>query len=397
MATSIADLKGLFMAFLANGGDFSKLQKSLKGPVLVKVFRTEPYVYFQDKEFYVTGYFTSKALKKLQKEYDLPVRDLKSKTLKLEKFTLSFENADPSDYNPTNYLGKEVRIIVDDFSLSRDLKRGKDVNKYIVNLFRDEQVKLAIAQTIHQGKLKAEEATAFDDFLKNEVKLPIGNDYQNFDRVHYDENTVLAVSKVNSKPVDSRFKLPELVTCIVDDKYDPKISNKGKKRRSVKKEVKEEEVQEAKEELLELQSIQSETADLPTTAQKPTKAKRSRKALRPKQMNLEKTEIKETETKVNMEHEFKTEIEKILQYSKKPKSQPDMDFLAQDQIKEIKMPKPTKTKKLSHFREYMEWYDNKCNLGKASVASRGVSTNLSTPLKLSLRISERLASAQKLR
>lgn len=401
MATPIANLKELFLEFLKNGNTLSKVPAKLRKPMLVKVFRTEPYVFLQDKENYITGYFSSKAHKKLLKEYEIPVLDLKAKTLKIEKFSLMLSNATDDDYNPVSYLGKEVRFIIEDFSLSRPLKRGVDVNKFVVNIMRDEQVKLAVAQSVHSSRVKSEENISFEEYLKNEVKYTAGSVYEKFSSVHYGGNELPSIDLSSNKKTDDRFKLGELVTCIVDDKYDPKATNKGKKKRSVKKEVKEEAVEEAKEEIKELESAKSEIEELPTTVQKPKKSTRQRKALKPKQTEYKKEEKEEPLTKVKMEPEFKTEIEKILQYSKKSKSTPDMDFLDTKEVKTeekpLKKPSPKKTKKLSQFREYMEWYDQKCKGGKNSVMSKGGSTTLSTPLKMSMRISERLAKTKKIR
>ena len=194
----------------------------------------------------------------------------------------------------------------------------------------------------------------------------------------------------------------ELVTCIVDEKYDPKKNSKGRKRRAIKKNIKEEEVQETIKEAKELKQLEAESPEVPTTLPNSSKkAKKSRKALRPKQLEYS-TKQKEVEGKVKMEEVFKTEIEKILQYSKKPKSKLDMDFTKEKEEKKPRSPRvekknKKKSKKISNFREYLEWVDLRWKAQKNPEFSRGGSTTLSTPLKRSLRISQRIANAHKMR
>lgn len=402
MATPIAQLKQLFTEFLTHGGDFSKLPEEFKKPILVKVFRAEPFLYIQDKENYVVGYLSTKAKNKLTKEYKLLERDLKAQTLKVEKFTLELCHVPQGEYNPVSYMDREIRFIIKEFSLSRPLKRGVDVNKFVVNICRDEEFMLAIAKSVHFEQSKAEECLSLEEFVKNEVKLATRSAYPTFSSVYYGDSPTPKPKEGKQKKVDYRFQLGELVTCIVDDRYDPKENSKGKKRRSLKNEVKEEAVNEAKDEIKELESEVSDIENQPTTVQKPRTTRKTRKALEPKQIDY-KTEEKEVPlTNVKMENEFKTEIEKILQYSKKSKSKPDMDFLNSTENQEAKMPEikppsPKRTKKMTKFREYMEWYDRKYVQGKSSVASKGGSTALSTPLKVSLRISERIANAKRMR
>lgn len=403
MATPVAQLKKLFMSFLEVEGNFSKLPKEFKKPMLVKVFRTQPLVLIQDKENYVTGYFSSRALKKLDKEYNRPNFELQANTLKIERFTMQFLQVEQGEYCPVTYLNKEIRLVIEEFSFSRPLKKGTDVNRFVANMCNDDDVKLAIAKIVHQKRVKAQNDLTLESYLKNEIKYSAGSAYDDFACVYYGDNPVPKAGKSNRNRINDRLKMPELVTCIVDSEYDPKVSAKGKKRRSMKKEIKDEAVQEAKEDAEELAMVESESENEPTTAAKSAKkARKSRKALKPIQIEykIEENEVPLIETK--MEPEFKTEIEKILQYTKKPKSDPDMDFLkSNDENVKKTMPKPkaksAKKNRLSHFKEYMEWYDQRCKKGKESVASRGGSTTLSTPMKTSLRISQRIAKVRNVR
>jgi hypothetical protein len=171
---------------------------------------------------------------------------------------------------------------------------------------------------------------------------------------------------------------------------------KGKKRRFLKKGIKDEAVKEAQDEVKELESIESNTESDIVASEEPKRLRKARKPLQVKQDNAQKEEVETPENKTKKLNGFITEIEKILQYSKKSKSTPDMDFLVTSDRVELKKTRkiasPKPLKKMNHFREYIEWYDEKCRSAKSSVYSKAPSTNLSTPLKASLRISQRLAS-----
>lgn len=99
MATPVANLKHLIADFLANGADFSKMNEKLKKPMLVKVFRVQPHFLINDKENYITGYFTAKALKRFEKNIKMDLMDLKARTLKVEKFTMELVSTASSDYS----------------------------------------------------------------------------------------------------------------------------------------------------------------------------------------------------------------------------------------------------------------------------------------------------------
>lgn len=170
--------------------------------------------------------------------------------------------------------------------------------------------------------------------------------------------------------------------------------SKGRKRRSLKKETKDEDIKEAQDEVKELESIISSAESEIVVSEKSKRSRKPRKTPQSKQSNAKSEQTLVPENKSTKVNGFIKEIEEILQYSKKSKSTPDMDFLTTNgrkekkEVKKIASPKPPK--KMNHFREYIEWYDEKCKSAKGSVYSKAPSTNLSTPLKSSLRISQRL-------
>ena len=395
MATPIGELKELFMKFLACDGNFSKVPAEYKKPMLVKVFRTEPYVFIQDKEHYCTGYFSPRALKKFHQEFDFPLTDLKAKTLKIEKFKLEMNFVTEDNYNPVSYLNREIKFIIEDFSLSRYLKKGTEVNRFVVNMCKDEHVMLSIAHFIHYNKVKAGSDATLTDFLKK-GKYTNGTEFEAFSSAYYGDNDLPEIKLSPQPRSDDRFKMGELVTWIVDPQYDSKAIAKGKKRRSLKKETKDEAVQEAKDEVKELENITSSAESDIVVSEKSKRSRRPKKVIQTKHENVKSEQTSGPKNKSKKINGFIREIEEILQYSKKSKSTPDMDFLVINGRKEKELVKkivsPRAPKKMNHFREYIEWYDEKCKSAKGSVYSKAPSTNLSTPLKASLRISQRLTN-----
>jgi len=198
---------------------------------------------------------------------------------------------------------------------------------------------------------------------------------------------------------DDRFKLGQLVTCIIDPSYDTKRQNKGAKRRAIKKEMKQEAIKEAQEELEEVQKLNEDNESISAASSKAKKSKRTRKSPQNKTITVKKEELNTPQKKIKAEDGYLSEIEKILEYSKKSKSPSDMDFSVEEEYKEVmKMKSPKsekKKKKMSRFKEYLEWYDLQSKPGKVSVSSKAPSTVLSTPAKISLKISERLARARR--
>lgn len=378
----------------------NKLSTEFKKPMLVKVFRTEPLFFIQDKENYTIGYFSSQCKKRLEREYENPSKKLWGQTLKVTKYSLEIAGVQDGEYNPVSYLGREVKFIIEDFSLSKTLKRGKDVNKFVINIGKDEHMQLGIAHFVHQKRVEAGESISIDDFLKNECNLSIGTQYDSFKSVFYGPNPLPEIAMERLECRDDKHKMGQLVTCIIDDSYDKKNLNKGTKRRNIKKEVKQEAIKEDEIILKEEEEVPLDKENVAPTPKKAKRSKRTRKSPLVKETVSEIEEEDATPKKIKKENDFISTIEKILEYSKKPKSAPDMDFSATVEVKE--MPKPEKInsckkqKKMSRFKEYLEWYDLKTQSGKDSVYSR-LSTPLSTPAKISLRISQRMASARKCR
>jgi hypothetical protein len=200
------------MKFLACDGNFSKVPNEYKKPMLVKVFRTKPFLFIQDKEHYCTGYFSDKAMKKFHREFDFPLTDLQAKTLKIEKFKLEMSFVSDQSHNPVSYLNREVRFIIEDFSLSRYLKKGTEVNRFVINMCKDEHIKLSMAHFIHHTKMKAGSDVTVNDFLKNDIKNSYGTKFDSFNSVYYGSNDLPNINLSPQSRYDDKFKMGELVT-----------------------------------------------------------------------------------------------------------------------------------------------------------------------------------------
>lgn len=391
MATPIAQLKQLHIAFLNWGCDFSKVPNSLKEPMLVKVFRTYPFFYISDKENYITGYFSDKAKARFEKSTDVKMEDLKARTLKINKFSMQMAKVGENEFNQVSYMDREIRVIIEDFTLSRDLSKN-EVNKFVVNMWKDEEIKLHMAIAEHQSKIKKGAGTPLDLFLKTKAKLTTNPSYKCFKSTYMGPIEPTEDDAEEPETVEERLRYTELVTWIVTT---PEEGQKVTKKRKQKSQIKQEDQEELEDELKEALSQESGADCVSTTTPKARKGKRSRKAVSPKQLEF-KIETKESEdTPKIAKNKYDEEVLKILGFFKKSKSQPDMDFCSSSNIDEAKMIKtPKKVKKaikISKFKEYMMWYDEKCLKGKQSSSSKSITTTLSTPVKTSLNLSRRIA------
>lgn len=381
MAVPLANLKELITEFFEKGCDFSKVSQHLKKPMIVKVFRAEPMFLINDKENYICGFFTNKAVSNFERDFGFGLDNMKSKTLKITKFYLSLCNASDTDYTTVSYLGKQVKFVIEECTLGRYLKRGVDVNKFVVNIFRDRDVKLSLATYLHRKSLVKGSQTSLESFLSKKLK---------FSKQEVSE----LLSKSGPTYTDDRFKIREVVTCIVDGAYS---SDTPVKKRSLKKEIKE--IEEEEEE----QSIQEESKNSPSSqSSNPETQNKSKKTYKGKKPRVKKilrnieNEAKSEEAKSEIEQEIKPEIEEEVEVPlSKIKMMPKLkeeisnilsrtDFINTKETKPIKMPSPVnmkqRRKNLNEFKEYLRWYDEKCVKSINATESRG-STNLSTPQK----------------
>lgn len=321
MSTPIAELKKLHIAFLEAGCDFSKVPSELKVPMLVKVFRTEPYFYVNDKTHYVSGYFTDKAMKSFQNSSKKSMADLKGDTLKITKFSLQLNDLGNDEFTHTSFMGKEIRLIIEDFTLSRYLKSGKDVNKFVVNMCRDDEVKLHMA--IHQYKTTdANKTKTLEKFLKTTAGIAFGSLSDMFCSVYGGPIKIEEVQGTSKNEIPDRLKMPELVTCIVDDDYKPKKD----KKRSIKTTVKDEIIEAESSQNGESKS-ESQSSYKPSSASsRSSRSKRSKKIKEETKLEITTSQKSPSTESINSKSKFESEVMEILGYFKKSKSNLDMDF-----------------------------------------------------------------------
>ena len=392
METPIAHLKDLHMAFLENNCDFSKVPEILKRPMLVKVFRTYPYLFLSDKENYIAGYLPVKDLKK----YSSPKYDLKGKTLKITKFRMEMCHLEEHENKHVSYMNREIKLIIEEFSISRPLEKH-ETNRFVINISRDEEFKLHMAIFMHKEKCSQGKATSLEKFLREKAKITFGSLSDTFQSTYMGPITPEEGSLPSKSNIQSRLKIPELVTCVIEDDTDEKKQKKRAKKDNIKEEIKE--LHEH-----EYQQSKSENPKEIFKSEPKVTPKRSRKTRKPLRdvtntKALKKEIIKEEEKETTPTYD--DEVRKILSYFKKSKSNPDMDFLNEKDKKpspKKRTPKKVnKTMNLSKFKEYINWYDQRSLSAAKSSARKSTSTGMSTPFKSKLKLREKIYQASKIK
>lgn len=331
----------------------------------------------------------NKAVDNFERDFGFGLDNMKSKTLKITKFYLSLCNVKSNEYSTVSYLGKQVKFVIEECTLGRNLKRGVDVNKFVVNIFRDREIKLSLATYLHRKSLESGTNTLLENFLSKKLK---------FSNQEIDE----LLSEDRPNYADDRFKTREVVTWIVGGAY---LSEEiPSKKRSLKKEEKEEEEEEEKEQKLKIEETKQNPSKESSLAdsEEHFKSKRTYKGKKPRVKRImrkiecdlisheedkevaEESEVEVPLSKIKMEDRHKEEIKNILTKT---------DFINTKESENIKKPLPltrkAKRQNMSRFRDYMQWYDEKCMKSINSSESRG-STNKSTPLKSFLKKTEEI-------
>ena len=141
----------------------------------------------------------NKAVDNFERDFGFGLDNMKSKTLKITKFYLSLCNVKRNEYSTVSYLGKQVKFVIEECTLGRNLKRGVDVNKFVVNIFRDREIKLSLSTYLHRKSLESGTNTLLETFLSKKLK---------FSNQEIDE----LLSEDRPNYVDDRFKTREVVT-----------------------------------------------------------------------------------------------------------------------------------------------------------------------------------------
>jgi len=146
--------KTLFTQMVANGGDFSKFQKSVNQPIKCYVKESFPHFLVSDNFYYVAVYFTKKAIDDFKaKNANANITDLKTRVITITDWSLEMNQVNSQDVF-TSYGGLEVRLVAKAFRL----EKGADkviLTRHPSNLFRDAEVKTAIQAFTHGHVLAA--------------------------------------------------------------------------------------------------------------------------------------------------------------------------------------------------------------------------------------------------
>jgi hypothetical protein len=136
--------KQLFTEILAQGGDFSKVNKDLKRPLKTYVKESYPYFLVTDGYFFVQAYFTKEAVAEFRSKFNnVNITDLHDRVVILNSWSLEFRRVNSAEVF-TSYGNLEIRLIVNSFK--PNLNERLNPTRYPINLFRDDELKTQIQQ-----------------------------------------------------------------------------------------------------------------------------------------------------------------------------------------------------------------------------------------------------------
>lgn len=129
---------------IKSGGTASLKTSGLK----LYVKESFPHFLVTDGFFYVSAYFTKKAVDEFHSKFsNLNITDLRTKVVHITDWTIEMNRVNSSSVF-TSYGGIECKLIVRSFKpVSQD--SDSQLNKYPVNLYRDDEIKTLIQNYIH--------------------------------------------------------------------------------------------------------------------------------------------------------------------------------------------------------------------------------------------------------
>jgi hypothetical protein len=143
-------LKSLYSDMIKSGGTASLKTSGLK----LYVKESFPHFLVTDGFFYVSAYFTKKAVDEFHSKFsNLNITDLRTKVIHITDWTLEMNRVNSTNVF-TSYGGIECRLIVKSFKpVAQD--SDSQLNKYPVNLYRDDEMKTLIQNYIHSCVLNS--------------------------------------------------------------------------------------------------------------------------------------------------------------------------------------------------------------------------------------------------
>ena len=140
--------KQLYTEMFKQGGDFSKIGKSMQKPIKCYVKESFPHFLVTDGYFFVPCYFTKEALTEFKQKFsNVHIVDLQDKVIVLNHWTLEMKKVNSAEVF-TSYANLEVRLIVHSFK--PQLQEKLNPTRYPINLFRDDEMKTVIQHFRHQ-------------------------------------------------------------------------------------------------------------------------------------------------------------------------------------------------------------------------------------------------------
>ena len=143
-AAQSSAFKQLFTEMLAQGGDFSKVNKDLKRPLKTYVKESYPFFLVTDGYFFVQAYFTKEAVAEFRSKFNnVNITDLHDRVIVLNNWSLEIRRVNSAE-TFTSYGNLEIRLIVNSFK--PNLNERLNPTRYPINLFRDDELKTQIQQ-----------------------------------------------------------------------------------------------------------------------------------------------------------------------------------------------------------------------------------------------------------
>ena len=322
--------KELFAEMLANNGKFSMLSPDQRKPFTAYVYTSVPKFFVSDGNHFLSTYFTKACIADFNRKYpDIGLTDLHGKFINITKWSLNLIDID-SENNPLSYLNMEIQLVIEE--LKPNFKSKMTCNSFLVNIYKDNDVKLDLAIYKHFRSQETARNT-YDE------PLPDFNDLEESKRTTNRHNKWRLEQEELSNKVFDLYDYDDLV----------------------------------KKEIPELSTIQKEEVIEYMKNEYSSQYAGSKSKLENKNKMKEEPPLR-----LQTPDDIKKAIENIIKYQKKPEGKENRSST----FKPMQAPPPM-TKKadikaakkkpmtISKFQEYIGWYDKQSNSGKFSSLSKG--------------------------
>ena len=145
-----ANFKELVLDFLKNDGVWDNVKKANKAPFLASVFVDNPQFILSDQNQFIGAYLTKQAFYGYRKKNNQSITKSKGVTYQVTDWQLEFVKVDSEEVY-TSYSDREVRLIIHEMKVNLGAQLGPD--QFVDNIHRDNDVKLQIAR-LNQDEIR---------------------------------------------------------------------------------------------------------------------------------------------------------------------------------------------------------------------------------------------------